>query len=514
MKQTALPRTDRGTMGRGTLDQVISRAVFVLSGYALHISMAYLLKDPATYGLLGLMVNVTNIARVLLSTGLPQATTKFIAESDESLAYPILRTSMKLQWLMAAVITAVYLAGIPLWMRFLNDDSLAPYFLASAPLIPLMGGHQVLLGYFGGLRRFRAQSWLNTLYSVGRVAFAIAFVLLGLGVGGVLWGFSAALVVALAVSWSMVQPRNPGPNPESRRLIAFALPLMVLAIGQSFVVNLDLLMLKRFFPGGEEVGFYTGAMNLGSAPYYIFTAFSITMLPLVANALRDNDDIRARRLVARNISFLVVVVAPIVAIVLAVPEALLDFVYPAAYRAGAFALSLLIVSQSLLAVLAALTSAITAKGHPRVAMAVWIVCIPVQLALGFAVIPRLGMAGAAAANLATTLVGVTIASALVWRYFGPPIEPARVAKALVAAAAVYLAMSLPSGYAPLVLPFACLAALVAYGAAMLAMKGITAEEVRSLFKREPAAAAPEALATAPEASPGAGPDQPIDDEVR
>ncbi len=317
----ALPKTGRGSMGRGTLEQVISRATFVLSGYALHISMAYLLKGPSAYGLLGLMISVTNIARVLLSTGLPQATTKFIAEADEELAYPILRTSLKLQWIMAAVITGVYVAGIPLWQNFLNDHTLAPYLLASAPLIPLMGTHQVLLGYFGGLRRFSAQSWLNTLYSVGRVVFAIAFVLLGFGVGGVLWGFSASLAVALVISWNMVKPRNPGPNPESRRLIAFALPLMILAIGQSLVVNLDVLMLKHFLPGGAEVGFYTGAMNLGSAPYYIFSAFSITMLPLVTTALRDGDKARASRLVARNVSFLIVVVSPIIGIVLAAARA-------------------------------------------------------------------------------------------------------------------------------------------------------------------------------------------------
>ncbi len=165
-------------------------------------------------------------------------------------------------------------------------------------------------------------------------------------------------------------------------------------------------------------------MNLGSAPYYIFSAFSITMLPLVTTALRDGDKARASRLVARNVSFLIMVVSPVVGIVLAAaPSALLDFVYPSVYRVGAAALCGLIVSQSLLAVIASLTSAITAKNRPRVAMAVWLVCIPVQVGLGFVVIPRFGMAGAAVANLATTVVGVAIAGVLTFRYFGLPFEP-------------------------------------------------------------------------------------------
>ncbi len=61
------------------------------------------------------MINMTNIARVLLSTGLPQATSKFIADNDEELTYPILRTSMKLQWIIGGASPVSTSRAIPLW---------------------------------------------------------------------------------------------------------------------------------------------------------------------------------------------------------------------------------------------------------------------------------------------------------------------------------------------------------------------------------------------------------------
>ena len=89
----------QGAMGKGTMHQMIARMAFIVSGYAINIAMVYLLGDPVSYGLLGIVINMTNIARVLVSTGLPQATSKFIADNDDDLTYPILRTSMKLQWI-------------------------------------------------------------------------------------------------------------------------------------------------------------------------------------------------------------------------------------------------------------------------------------------------------------------------------------------------------------------------------------------------------------------------------
>ena len=101
-------------------------------------------------------------------------------------------------------------------------------------------------------------------------------------------GFTISLALSAAVSWHYVQPRTGTANPESRHLLAFAAPLMVLAIGQAVLVNLDLLQIKAYFPQSDDVGFYSGMASLSRTPYFLFTAFSVTLLPVVTSALRKH----------------------------------------------------------------------------------------------------------------------------------------------------------------------------------------------------------------------------------
>lgn len=474
----------RASVGKGTLWQMVSYGAFIVSGYALNISMVYILGDPVAYGLLGIMINTTNIARVLLSTGLPNATSKFIAESDEELAYPILRTSLKLQWIIGAAIVAVYVLGAPLWARMLNDSSLTPYFWASAPLIPLMGAYQVMLSYFNGTHRFVLQAWIQILYAVTRVVFAIALVLVGLKVFGVLFGFTLSLIVCAVLAWYYVRPKTGVANPVSRKLLAFALPLMLLAIGQAVLVNLDLLQIKAYLPQGVEVGYYSGMASLSRTPYFLFAAFSTILLPVVTTTLRTRGREAAGEVVSRTVTYLFIVALPVLAVFAAVPGPLLDFVFPKAYTAAAQALVWASVAQTILALVSALTSVITAKGKPYLATAAWLVCIPVQLVAGAILIPKLGMTGTALASLIAAVIGAAFAGGLTIHYFGRLLEPARVLKAFGAAAVVYLLLSIPKTYSLVALPFACLAGLAVYAAILLVTGVVTRAEVVALFKRD------------------------------
>jgi O-antigen/teichoic acid export membrane protein len=480
-------------MGRGTLFQMISYGAFIASGYALNISMVYILADPVAYGLLGVMINVTNIARVALSSGLPNATSKFIAESDEESVYPILRTSLKLQWIMAAAIVVVFVAGAPLWGRLLNDTSLTPYFWACAPLIPLMGVYQVILSHYNGTHRFVSQSWIQILYAASRVVFAIALALLGFKVFGVLFGFAASLILCAGVAWFYVRPRSGPANPVSRELIAFALPLMVLGIGQAVLVNLDLLQIKSYFPLSPDVGYYSGMASLSRTPYFLFVAFSVTLLPVVTTTLKRFGRERAGAVVSRNVTYLIMLALPVLAVFAAVPGPLLDFVFPAAYVAAGPALVWASVAQTVLALVASLTAVVTAKGKPYLAAGAWLICIPVQLVAGAFLIPRYGMIGTALASLIAAIVGVAFAGGMVKRYFGRLLEPVPVLKALAAATVVYLLLSLPRTYSPVVLPFACIAGMGLYFAIMLAVRAISIGEVKALFRKDRDEAVPEGI---------------------
>jgi hypothetical protein len=82
---------------------------------------------------------------------------------------------------------------------------------------------------------------------------------------------------------------------------------------------------------------------------------------------------------------------------------------------------------------------------------------------------------------------------MVKRYFGRLLEPVPVLKALAAATVVYLLLSLPRTYSPVVLPFACIAGMGLYFAIMLAVRAISIGEVKALFRKDRDEAVPEGI---------------------
>ena len=66
---------------------------------------------------------------------------------------------------------------------------------------------------------------------------------------------------------------------------------------------------------------------------------------------------------------------------------------------------------------------------------------------------------------------------MTWRYFGRLIDPVPVLKAVAAAVAVYLLMSVPDTYSLVILPFACLAGLGSTRDSCLLTGAVTRAEV-------------------------------------
>jgi O-antigen/teichoic acid export membrane protein len=466
-------------MGKGTIYHIIARLAFLISSYAIHVSMAYYLSDPRDYGTLGVIISLITIARVFLSTGMPQATSKFIAQ-DEEHADVILKKALRIQHICAAIVTAFYVGGIPVWTSLLNDKSLAKYIVLSALLIPLMGSLQIYLAYLNGKRLFGYQAFFIGLYSIGRFVIAFLLVLLGFKIFGVLLGFIFSTLIALISIRLYTKIRHDDYEFKGSSLIHFAIPIIPFSIGISLLLDMDILLLKHFFSDSTIIGYYTGAMNLGKAPYLIFYAFSMTILPSVAKALSENDMKKAQGLIKRNLSYLFLLSIPSATMVLATSEKLLEFVYPSVYTEASGPLSILIFSMSALALFHSLASIITAQGRPKTAMFIIILCIPTQIGLSLYLIPEYQMNGAAYSNLITVCLGTIVAGIFVFKYFRVLFDIDRVLKTIFSSLIIYLLLVNFDTYPVQILPLIYGLSFLAFIVLMKIVGGITKDDMDSL----------------------------------
>lgn len=412
-------------MRGGLAAMMAARSTFVVSAFVLQVGMAYLLGDPKAYGTFGVVLSLITMARVFLASGMPQSLSRSVAQRGDSDTGDLLRAGVRVQAASGVALTLLFAALAPVLVRLLNDRALLPYLLFCAPLIFFMGMHQIYLGYLNGLRRFREQAVLLGLYAVLRVAAGFGLVLVGWGVYGALGGLVLAAAALLALEAGLLGAGTRAATGEGGRLLRFAVPLIGSAFAIAAVQNLDLLLLKRYAADEALVGYYTAAMNLARAPYFLFSAFTMTALPLVANALGRSDESAAGRTVRGHTTLLVLMGAPGLALAAGAPEGILRLLYPADYGAAALPLVMLVASMLLLSAFAMFNAVLAAMGQPYRAMALVGVSIPLQAGLGIVLIPRYGMTGAAAANLTSVAVIAMIAAGMVaWR-FGSPVQAKR-----------------------------------------------------------------------------------------
>ncbi|NQU43173.1 oligosaccharide flippase family protein, partial [bacterium] len=459
--------------------------VFILSGYAIHVSLAHLLL-PLEYGLFGVILGMVTVVRVLLGSGISQATSRFIAH-DEEHAYAIFRTSRRAQRFLALAITALYIGGIPLWIRYLNDPTLAPYLLLSAVLVPLMGDHPINMAYFNGRRMFGRQAFFIGLYSAGRFFFAILLVLAGWKVYGAVAGFALAIVPPILLSRLQIHKTDDTFRFPLRSLIPFAAPLVVTSVGISLLLNLDLLLLKHYHPTDVMIGHYTGATNLAKSPYWLLFSFSLTLLPIVSRGIRQGNAQRVGKLIRRNLTFLLLMALPGGAVALNFPAEILDLLYPKEFASAASAFQILYLSMTLLALQSALSACLTAKGHPVLAMTIVLMSLVTQFVAAPFLIPSLGMTGTALGHFLAVSAGTLLAAILVFAHFGAFLEWKRFAKGLLAAGLSWLALALLPPLPLWGLLVAIPLAFVVFAVALWLLGGIGSDDLRVITsgRREP-----------------------------
>jgi stage V sporulation protein B len=409
------------SLAKGTLYNVFARLAFIASGYALQFSMARWFASPVDFGRFSVLLSLVTLARMVFSSGIPQAVSKFVA-AESGPSHAIYRRAVGLQLAASSIAWLALVALAPALTSFLGDPSLRGPLLLASPLVVLMAVYQVNLGYIGGRLWFGRQAFLTLVTSISRYLLPAAFVLAGWGIEGAVIGLVISSAVVAFMSWTSTPRGTAASSVSAWQFLQFSWPLVIFAFGVNALMNFDLLLLKRYFPQSDYVGFYGGAANLGKAPYFAFYAFSATALPALSRFHAAGDMGKVREELRSQVRYLMLVLLPAGGLLAASATETLALVYGKSYAAADGPLGLLSVSTCALSLMVVLASALTACGQPRMSMLPVLLCLPSQWLLGTLLIPEGGMLGAATSNLLATLLGLAVALVLAWRTIGNVVD--------------------------------------------------------------------------------------------
>jgi O-antigen/teichoic acid export membrane protein len=473
---SATPVSSPGRVVRGFLVLAAARIGTQAIGFVA-IAIAARRLGPANLGAFQFAMSVALYFAIPTNVGLTLVGIREVAREPHR-AREIAGEVLTLQALVAAGAFGTLLALTPVIAADSRSEALLPIagltFVAGAfSLEWLLQGVQ-RLGRLG-LARLAGQAVYGALVPVLVVSgLEGARVLAWLTVLGV-------LVTAILCSvWAWRNQGAPKPTLNLRRLVrrfVVSAPIGIAFVMIQLYYSVDSIMLG-YLRGTADVGQYAVAYKIPLALMALSGLWVQALYPHAA-ALFDRDRDELRRQVGRFATLAIMVALPLGAGATIVGDDLMPALFGGAFRAAGTPFVLLMWATALMVVSVNFGNVLLATGDDRpYAIGVTLGAI-LNVALNFALIPRLGPTGAAIDTIAAEALVIAYMLVRFTRVLGPvSIDGGQIARGAAAAAAmVALLAALPSSLGAVALTAI---GAVSYGAFALAFGAVRPEDLRAL----------------------------------
>jgi O-antigen/teichoic acid export membrane protein len=215
-------------------------------------------------------------------------------------------------------------------------------------------------------------------------------------------------------------PAPPPPLPRLRELLAFAAPLVALALLTSMNGFLDRFLLARWL-GLDTVAVYAAAVSLCTIPALFYSVLGFTLFPVLSRHWAERRHTEAARLMDVALRVFLFLCVPVALLLALTGPWLLPRLTTSAYVAAPAVFALLGVSVTALGIYQILLYALLLGGRSRQVLFLALAATAINLALNLLLTPRLGAVGAAAAAAVSNTATVVLAARLVravmaWRF--------------------------------------------------------------------------------------------------
>jgi O-antigen/teichoic acid export membrane protein len=181
-----------------------------------------------------------------------------------------------------------------------------------------------------------------------------------------------------------------------------------MSIGIALYMNIDMIIVKYFFQKSEIVGFYAASATVSKIPYYIYFAYSMTLIPIVSRFIKESkydQTLIALKKCLYSLAALIMTSSLLVAIF---SDDILQFVYPEGYSSLSNVMSILFLSMGILSFFQTLSSISISIGKVRLATTIIYVILVFQILMSCYSIPQYGVIGMAYSTMIPVALGSLI----------------------------------------------------------------------------------------------------------
>lgn len=398
-------------------------ALLAVVGLGLSFAIARV-WGAAAYGVFNLVSTAYFAFAVLGACGLQYAVLRAIAEAPDEpdRVAAVVVGALIPTAVLAAVTTALFLALRPALARWLDSPEVAEGMTWAAPALACFSLNKVLFGVVNGLRRMRAFAIYTSLRYVliaGGLAIAYASELHAAALPGI-WSFAEAGVL-LALVGELVATvrlsRAAGWPAWARRHLDFGARGVVATLAYELNTKLDVWMVGVLVADKAAVGIYALAAALNEGVAQLAQVLQNNLDPVIARTLGNGGALHD--LVRRTRRWFVPALAATCALAaLVYPVLIPRLIGDPAFAAGAVPFAILMAGVALASPMLPFAHVLLMAKRPGWHTVLLVITIAINIAGNAALIPRLGIAGAAASTAGTLIASMLLLRGLARRRAG------------------------------------------------------------------------------------------------
>lgn len=322
------------------------------------------------------------------------------------------------------------------------------------------------------------------LNNIAKVLIQVLAVFLGYGVAGLVGGFVIGMIVGGLFCFRYLRLCLVRfTSAHLRNLLTFSFWIFLSGSGATVFSYADTVLIG-YFMTNADVGVYRIAFQFTAAATFTTLALQTTLYPKISRWHADGALDHVTISLARAFTYSLLLAVPVAVGGWILGDRLLYFFYGAGFAEGAAVLGILLLVQVVNVFMYLQTMALNAIDRPRESFYATGTAAIVNIALDLALIPLIGIEGAAIATLVTMLVNATIARYYLSKQISVRLERGPTLHILIAAGLMALVLLLYRTVIPLSNVFIVLAAValggIVYGLVLLkADRGIR-DELRDL----------------------------------
>jgi O-antigen/teichoic acid export membrane protein len=374
-----------------------------------------------------LFLSYHSILSLLSDLGINYAAMKRISEGIQPAAFFTLSLLLRL-----ALYGAVSILLIAFRDRFVDLNS-AGLFSVLIVVFGIGTLASCLSAAIQGTNRLGLAATMSILDNVIRIGVQFTAVLLGFKVFGLVGGIIAGLAVEIAVALRYIDFRPVRVRLEHlRSLIHYSLWAFLASSGVAVMDNTNVILIG-YFMASSDVGIYGICWTLSFFGLFVTTALCNTLWVKVSRwgATGERDAITLA--LSRACSYALLFAVPILVGGTLLGDDLLYYLYSASFAAGFGTLVILLLARTLQSVYQLFYTFLMAMDAARDAFFVVLAGSIANLALSVALIPVLGLVGAAAGTLVTTGLSLITAFARLRRHIPVSLDTLAILRFLGAA---------------------------------------------------------------------------------